>query len=133
MHLEFFTADSMTLLELLLDVRFARCGHQRRDHVFVRYDVVEHCARLDDTGPADSSWNSKSTFPVRVLLSAERCRAAVGPGEHFGTVVGGIHDNRILIESKLREFVEQLTDMPVVFHHSVGINAKARFPFAFLL
>ena len=90
-------------------------------------------AGLDHSGPADSSRNAEPTFPVGVLLAAEGRRAAVGPGEHFRAVVGGIHDDGILIEAEFLEFVEHLADVAVVLHHAVGIDAEAGLAFTLRL
>ena len=43
----------LALEQVLLDGGVARRRQQRRQHVFVRADVVDERAGLDDAGPAD--------------------------------------------------------------------------------
>ena len=66
-----------------------------------------------------------AAFPVRVLFAAEHRGAAVGPGEDLGAVVGGIHDDGVVVEAQLLELVEQLADVAVVLDHAVGVDAEA--------
>ena len=125
MDLEGLVADLHALEQLLLHVGHAGGGQQRGQHVFVREDVVEDGAGLDDAGPADGARHAVAAFPVAVLLAAEGRRAAVGPGELLRAVVGGIHDDGVVFEAEFLELVEQLADVRVVLDHAVGIDAEA--------
>jgi len=89
-------------------------------------DIVDHRARLDDARPADDRRNAVAAFPVRVLLAAEHGRAAVGPGEGLGAVVGRVHHDRVVLDAELLQLVQEFADHPVVLDHAVGIDAEAR-------
>src|SRR5262249_55087134 len=59
-----------------------------------------------------------------VLLAAIRRRAAVGPGERLGAVVGGVDDDRVVGDAEIVELLEQLTDLAVMLHHAIRIDAE---------
>ena len=120
----------MPFEQLLLHVRHAGGGEQRGQHVFVREDVVEDGAGFDDAGPADGAGHAVAAFPVTGLLVAEGRRAAVGPGEFLRAVVGGIHDDGVVLEAEFLELVEELADVVVVLDHAVGIDAETGLAFA---
>src|SRR5436309_1168076 len=88
-------------------------------------DVVVDGAGPDHTGPTDGTGHAVAAFPILVLLAAERRGAAVGPRKFFGAVIGGIHHDRVFVETELMELVEDLTNHPVVLDHAVGIDAEA--------
>ena len=88
---------------------------------------------LDDAGPADEGRHAEAAFPVGRLLALERRGAAVGPGEDFGAVVGGVDDDGVVGDAEVVELLEQLADMAVVLDHAVGIEAQARLALALLL
>ncbi len=98
MNLEGLVADFHTLLELLLHVGHAGSGQQRREHVFVGEDVIEHSAGLDDAGPTNGRRHAVTAFPVGILLPAERRGAAIGPREFLRAVVGRIHLDGVTFE-----------------------------------
>src|ERR1044071_6613503 len=79
MDLEIFVRRLVTRQELLRHIRLAGRGHQCRHPIFMRDDLVDLRARLDDAGPADYAGNAIAAFPARVLLAAERRCPAVGP------------------------------------------------------
>ena len=70
---------------------------------------------------------------MRVLLAAEHRRAAIGPGEGLGAVVGGIHHDGVVLDAELLELVEQLPDHCVMLDHAVGIDAEAGLAFGLRL
>ena len=94
-------------------------------HVFVRTDVVDDRAGLDHAGPANDRGDAVAAFPVGVLLAAEHRRAAVGPAHRLRAVVGGVHDDGVVVDAKLIELREQLANHAVVLDHAVGIDAEA--------
>ena len=106
MHLEGLVTDFHSLEQLFLHVRHAGGGEKRGQHVFVREDVVEDGAWLDDTGPADGAGHAVGAFPVTRLLVAEGRSATVGPGEFLRAVVGGVHDDGVVFEAEFLELVE---------------------------
>ena len=126
-------ADLPSLQQFFLDAGVAGGGEQGREHVLVRTDVVDDRAGLDDAGPADHAGHAVAAFPLRVLLAAEHRGAAVGPGECFRAVVGGIHDDGVLFEAQFLELGEHLADVAVVLDHAVGIDAEAGLALGLLL
>src|SRR5204863_6787358 len=95
MDLERFATDGRSLEELLGDIRVSRDREQRREHVHVRRDSVEHRPGLYPARPAQQTWNAPATVPVRVLLAAEWRVRPVGPRVVLRPVVGGVHDERV--------------------------------------
>src|ERR1700741_4515530 len=80
-------AHGKALLHFLDEIRLAVRRGERGDEVLQRGDVVDDATGLDHSGPAHDARYPPATFPVGVLLAAERRRAAIGPGQDFGTVV----------------------------------------------
>src|SRR4029079_9600856 len=76
--------------ELVYQTGFAAGCRERRDEILVRTRVVDDRAGLDDARPAYQSGHAERTFPVGRLLALERRRAAIGPGEDLGAVVGRV-------------------------------------------
>ena len=125
MHFEGLVAHLHALEQLLLHVRVAGGGQERGQHVFVGEDVVVDGAGLDNAGPTDGAGHTVAAFPVFVLLAAEGRGAAVGPAKLLRAVVGGIHDDGVVLEAEFFELVEELADHAVVFDHAVGVGAEA--------
>ena len=71
--------------------------------------------------PAHHRRDAVGALPVRVLLVAVRGHPGVGPGVHVRTVVGGVHDDRVLGDAELVEQIEQITDQVVVVEHRVVV------------
>ena len=84
---------------------------------------------LDHARPADERRHAEGAFPVSRLLALERRGAAIGPGEDFGAVVGGVNDDRVVGDAEVVELLEQLADVTVVLDHAVGIEAQAGLAF----
>jgi hypothetical protein len=82
--------------------------------------------RLDDARPANHCGRAIAALPVRVLLAAEGSRAAVGPRERLGAVVGGVEDDRVVGDTEIVELFEQRPHLPVVLDHAVGIGPEPR-------
>ena len=122
-------ADLAAFAEFFLGGRVAGGGDECGEHVLVGADVIDDGAGFDRAGPADEGGHAVAAFPLGVFLTAEHRGATIGPGEGFGAVVGRVHDDRVVIDAELLEFVEHHADMAVVFHHAVGINAEARLAF----
>ena len=72
--------------------------------------------------PAHQERHAEGAFPVRVLLAAEWRHGAVRPRVHVRTVIGRIHDERVVGDAELVEQVEQLADVLVVVDHGVVIE-----------
>ena len=71
--------------------------------------------------PADKARNAKRTFPIGVLLAAERRHGTVRPCVHVRAVVRGIDDESIVGDVEVVERLENLADVPVVLDHAVGV------------
>ena len=131
--LEVLAVGLVALLHLVDEVRLARGGGESGDQVLVGTDVVDHLPGFDHAGPADERRHAEGAFPVGRLLALERRGAAIGPGEDFGAVVGGVDDDGVVGDAEVVELLEKLADVPVVLDHAVGIEAEARLAFALFL
>src|SRR6266850_6397020 len=115
--LEGLVSRAVALPQLDADVGIADRGEERRQHVLVGGDLVDERPRLDHPGPTDDARHPPGALPVRVLFTAERCRASVGPGEHLGAIVGSIQDDGVVGDAEIVELLEQLADHAVVLDH----------------
>src|SRR5579864_6422642 len=121
MHFERLVSSFAPLQQLLIHVRLTCSGQERRQHVLVTNDTPQDRARLDLAGPADETWNAPSSLIVSVFLPAERRVGAIGPSVILGPVVGGVHHDGVISDSKVVEFVEHLADLLVMGHHPVTV------------
>src|SRR6516165_5663757 len=124
MNFEGLAGGIVALQELVLDVWLAGGSDQRRRPVLGGEDVVDLDARRHQAGPAYHRGHAIAALPVGVLLAAERRRAAVGPGERLGAVVGGVDHDRIVGDAEIVELLQELADLPVMLHHPVRIDAE---------
>src|SRR5271163_994541 len=95
-------------------------------------DAVQNGPRLDLAGPADEAWHAPTALPVGVFLTAERRIRAVGPSVVLGTVIGRIHDDGVVGNTQLIEFVEHLANLLVVHNHAIAIGVLAALAEVFL-
>ena len=121
---EGLAGGGVALQQLVLDVRLAGRGDQRRRPVLGGEDVVDLGARRHQAGPAYHRRHAVAAFPVGVLLAAERRGAAVGPGERLGAVVGGVDHDGVVGDAEIVELLQELADLPVMLHHAVRIDAE---------
>ena len=63
-----------------------------------------------------------AAFPVGVLLGAERRGGSIWPGVVLRAVVGGIHDDGVVGDAQLIEFVKYLADLLVVNNHAITVR-----------
>src|SRR5262249_36304882 len=103
--LESLVAGLVSLLELLHNVRLAGGRQKRRQHVGVREDFVGYRARLDHARPPDRAGHAPSTFVVGVFFAAERRRSAVGPTHHLGAIIGRVHDDGVVADTEIVDFL----------------------------
>src|SRR4029077_7697294 len=75
--------------------------------------------------PADEAGHTPATFPVGVLLTAERAGGAVRPRIVLGAVVGGVHNDGVVGDTQLIELGENLTDLLVMNDHPVAVGILA--------
>src|ERR1700691_3975087 len=64
-------SSGIPLEQFILDVCLTGSGHQGRQPVKQRDDVVGGAARLDVSGPLHHHWDAKAAFPGGVLFSME--------------------------------------------------------------
>ena len=125
MDVVLLAVDRRALKQLLGDVRIAGGSEQRREHVDVRDDAVVDRSGLDRARPADEARYAPAAFPVGVLLPAERRVGAVRPGVVLRTVVGRVHDDRVVGDAQLVELVEHHADLLVVHDHAIAVRILA--------
>ena len=113
--------DRRALQQTILDVIVTGNGRERDQPVFVGHDAVQRHARLEMPGPAHESGHTVRTFPVRVLLAAKRCRAGIGPRVVVRTVVGRVHQDRVVRHTEFVEQLQEAADVLVVLDHAVAV------------
>src|SRR5207244_11343151 len=91
-------------------------------------DIVDLGMRRHHTGPAHDRRYAIAALPIGVLLAAEGRRAAIGPSECLGAVVGRVDHDRVAGDAEIIELFEELADLAVMLHHAVGIEAETGFP-----
>src|SRR5262245_61575818 len=106
MHPECLVARAMSLLEFFGDGWLSGGSQKRWQPVVVTDNLITNGSRLNHARPADHAWNAESAFPVGILLAAERGHRGIGPGIHMWSVVGAVHDERVIGEAELVEQVE---------------------------
>ncbi|MCY1293428.1 hypothetical protein D9M70_426870 [compost metagenome] len=121
MHLVGLAADIGALEQAILDVGITRGGQQGGEPVEAGEHLVGDFARLDLARPADQRRHPEGTFPVGVLLVAERRGRRVRPGPLVRAVVGGVDDDGVLGNLQVIQGLEQLADVAIVLEHAVGV------------
>jgi hypothetical protein len=120
--LELLVAGFVALLELLDDVRLPGGGQEGGQPVVVLDELVGHHSGGDLARPADQLRHAERALPVGVLLAAERCRRAVGPGVGVRPVVGAVNDDGVVGDAEFVDRVEDLADIAVVVDHRVVVR-----------
>jgi hypothetical protein len=126
MHFVGLAANSFALLQFRDDVVIARRRHKGRHPVHHGDDFVRNLARRDPGWPAHHHRHPVAAFPTAVLFASVWGVAAVRPQGQFGAVIGGIHNDGVVGDTQLVQLVEQLADMTVMLHQSVGVKALSR-------
>src|SRR5450631_4554386 len=91
----------------------------------MRHDVVYDGTGLDRAGPFDDHRYAKASLVGNALLATERVIAAIGPSEDFRTVVAREHHDSVVCDTKVIDLLENFANLPIQFHHPVGIQAEA--------
>ena len=81
----------------------------------------------DDTGrdllgPSNHQRHAEGAFPVGVLFAAKRRHPGVRPRVHVRTVIGRVHDERVVRNAQLIQQVQHLADVLVVVDHRVVVG-----------
>ena len=82
---------------------------------------VEGYAGGPPTGPAQKGRDPVGPFPVAVLLGTEVGGGCIGPCVEVRPVIGGVHDDSVVGDAELVEFVQDHADVPVVLDHAVTV------------
>src|SRR5947199_9888880 len=93
-------SEFYALKQLIGNVRVASGGEEGRKPVQAGENAVLNRVSRDMAGPAQNSRHAKAAFHDCPFALRERRGAAIGPGEEFGTVVGGEADNSDIVLSK---------------------------------
>ena len=118
--------------QVILYIGIACSGQEGREHILVSANFIDHRAGLDHSRPANEGGNAISALPLGVFLATEHGGSSIRPSECLGAIVGGIHDDRIVIQAKFFELGENLADLAVVLDHAIGINPEACLALGFL-
>src|SRR5208337_988562 len=81
-------------------------------------DAVLHRAGLDVSGPTDDGGHAEAAFKGSALGALERGHTAIGPGEHFGAVVGGEDNDGVIGFADIHKVFENLADAVVHLRHA---------------
>ena len=120
-HLVRRTGQVGATLEPVRDVGVSGSGQQGDEPVVVADDPVEHLTRRDAPRPAHHGRHPVGPLPVGVLLVPEGRHAGVRPAVHVRSVVGRVHDDRVVGELVLVEVVQHRPDQLVVVAHRVVV------------
>src|SRR5215472_2354453 len=124
MYLKCRVTDLSSLQQVFFGCEVSCRSQQSRKHVFMETDVVNDRAGFNHSRPANETWYAIAAFPIGVLFPAEHRCAPVRPTHRLGTVVGGIHHDRVIGNAQLIKLPEYLSDLAVVLHQTVWIDAE---------
>ena len=124
MDVERLVTNLVALKTFVYDIRVATGSTKGGDEILMCGHAVVNRAGFDHPRPSNHAWHTKTTFPTCSFFSTKRGAAAIRPGHHFGAVVGGVNNDGVVRNSEIIQFFEQLTDMTVVFDHSVRFNSE---------
>src|SRR4051794_12880149 len=99
MHLVGGVAELLTIQQFGADILSAGCGEERRKPVKPGDDAVFDLAGGHLARPTDHGGGAESTFHDGALAHGKRRLSAIGPSEVLRSVVGGEHDNRIVVDA----------------------------------
>src|SRR5450755_1260333 len=96
-------------------------GHECRQPVVMLDDAVGDGSCRNLARPAREHRHAERAFPVRILLAAKRRHAAIGPRVAMRSVVGRVHDERVLGDAQLIEIIEYVAHILVMVDHRVVV------------
>jgi len=82
--------------------------------------ACRHAAR-----PADHGRRAEAALHDRALALCERGLSAVRPGEDLGSVVGGEHDDRVVVDAHVLELLHHQADVVVELRHAGFMDRPA--------
>ena len=93
-------------------------GQESREPIEARHQAVLHGVGRDLAGPAGDARHAEAAFHDCPFALRERRRAAVGPGETFGAVVGGEDDDRVFFFAHVLELLQHEADVVIELGHA---------------
>src|ERR1700722_15267605 len=75
------------------------------------------------TWPTDDEGSAVAALPSLTLLTLERCHAAVGEADRFGTVVSGEDHDRVIKLAHVFQLLEDDADVVVQLLHTGFVDA----------
>src|SRR6185436_195540 len=114
------------LHDLLVEViTFCATGdfNKGRQPVVRCEDVVQDGARLDFARPANDTRSAHAALPGGQLATLEGRVATIGVGDHFGAIVGGKDQNRVVELAHVFEFLDHIADVVVHLLHAGFVDA----------
>ena len=97
------------------------CRCKSRQPGLVGNNAIQRYTFLPMAGPAYEGRHAIGTFPIGILLTAERCSACVGLGVVVRTIVRRVHHQRVISDAQFIQQRQELSDMHIVLDHSIGI------------
>src|SRR5208337_5074317 len=110
--------NGFALQQLIGDVWITGCGHEGGQPVQARENAVLYGVRRDMTGPASDRGHAEAAFEDGSLGLREWRLTAIGPGKHFGAVVGGEHDDGVVVLTHVFQLVHHDADVVVHLGHA---------------
>src|SRR5437764_13651166 len=111
-------AEFHTLKQLIGDVQVASGGEKGGEPIQTGEDAVLHRVSRNMAGPAQDARHAKAPFEHCPLGLRERRRSTIGPGEEFGSIIGGEDDDGIVVKTKVLELLHDQTDVIVELGHA---------------
>ena len=107
------------------DVRIAGGRHECREPVEPGDDTVLDFAGRNLAGPAYYCRHAEATFEAGALAACERGLPAIRPGKVLGAVVGGEHDDGVVVETVVLQICHDRADNVVELRHAGFLDAPA--------
>src|SRR5271167_2328904 len=111
-------AELHALQELVGDAWISGSGQKRWEPVEPGKDSVLDGAGLYVSGPADDGGNTEPAFENSAFSGAERSHSPIGPSKHFGAVVSGENNNRVVSFADVVEMLKNGPDAVVHLSHA---------------
>src|ERR1700712_4656550 len=122
----------MTFAELCRNVRVSRRSEQRRQPVLVGGNVIQDCAWLDVSWPANENGPPPAPLPIGILLATIRSDPGIWPAVVVRAVVGRVHHDRVVGDAERLEFVQHPANVLIMSDHDVVVVALTAFAFVLL-
>ena len=118
-------AELHALEQVVGDGGVAGGGEEGGEPVQAGQEAVLHRVRRDVAGPAQDARHAEAAFHDRAFALRERRRAAIGPGEDFGAVVGGEDDDGVVVLADVLELLQHEADVVIELGHAGFLHRPA--------